>query len=48
MGVQYTRMTIEMELVAKKLESEENEMKAKGVKYLSEKEALGKYKKLRG
>lgn len=37
---------IELELVAKKLEKEEAEMKRKNKKYLSEKEAMKKYKHL--
>lgn len=35
---------IEMELVARKLKKEEGKMKEKGVKYLSEKKALAKYR----
>lgn len=35
---------IEMELVEKKLRKEESEMRAKGIKYLSEEEALSKYR----
>lgn len=36
---------LEMELVAKKLQQEEAEMKRKGQKYVSEGRALAKYKK---
>lgn len=35
---------IELELVARKLQAEEEEMRRKGIKYLSKKEALAKYR----
>lgn len=35
---------MELELVAKKIKSEREEMKRKGIKYLTEKEALRKYR----
>lgn len=35
---------IELELVERKLEKEEEEMKAKGIKYISEEQALKKYR----
>ncbi|MEA3355589.1 MAG: hypothetical protein U9Q63_03855 [Patescibacteria group bacterium] len=36
---------VEMEMVARKLEQEEKEMKKKGKKYLSKEKALAKYRK---
>ena len=36
---------LEMELVARKIMQEKAEMKAKGERYLTEEEALGKYKR---
>ena len=36
---------LEMELVARKLQKEEAEMKRKGIKYLSEEEALAPYRR---
>ena len=35
---------IELELVERKLKQEEQEMKAKGIKYISEEKALAKYR----
>ncbi len=35
---------IELELVARKLQAEEEEMRRNGIKYLSKKEALAKYR----